>query len=404
MIQVDPHHIRVITERARKIMEQQQIDVLVASSPENFYYVSGYSSAFLYTMRMKDIALAVLFRNPNRDTILIMNDFEAFGVPAGLPRCEVRTYPTWVDVDDPLGLRGEKFNDKRPVVPQVKEMFAVLAEVLAENGLSGGKAAVELNHMLYPTVVALKESCRALQLSDAAGLFTELRSVKTEWEVAQLRKACVYTEAGIERAMEGIGAGSSAADIVQSFRASLTGLEGSPTPRFHMVSVGANFAPVQHQDYTPAKSGDLIKLDVGVEVAGYGSDIARTFVLGPPTPLVRQIYDALRKGHDRLLQMMEPGIKMSRLFDEVMPLICRSGLQDYNRGHLGHSIGLGLSAEEPPFISPSETTILQPGMVICLETPYYGYGIGSIMIEDMVLVTDNGCERLNRLSRDLISL
>ncbi|MFE5324341.1 M24 family metallopeptidase [Paenibacillus sp. NPDC056579] len=405
MVHIDPDHLTNIAERARLIMENEQIDALVASSCENFYYLSGHQSAFMYTLRMSEVALAVLFRDPSRKTMLIMNDFEAAGVPNDLSQCEVRTYPTWVDVDDPLGLIGEKFEGKRPVSPQAEEMFGVLNQVLEDYGISRGKIAVELNSMRYPSVMALRKSCPEIaELVEAGPLFTKLRAIKTPWEISQLRKACDYAEAGITTTVREIEVGSSAAEIVEAFRKALLKNPDGSTARFHMVSVGANFAPAHVFDTRPSERGDLIKFDVGVDVAGYGSDIARTFVLGPPSDIVKRIYSALRAGHDRLLQMIEPGMPMKRAFEEVMILIRSSGLDNYNRGHLGHSAGLSLAAEEAPFLSPSEAAVFQPGMVICLETPYYGHGLGSIMIEDMVLVTENGCERLNRLTTDLVSL
>ncbi|GLI06828.1 endopeptidase [Paenibacillus tyrfis] len=404
MIPSKAEHLKNVAERARAIMERENVEALVASSCENFYYLSGHPSTFMYTLRMNEVALAVMFRDPSRRTVIIMNEFEAAGVPADLPGCELRTYPTWVDVDDPLGLRGGNYEGRRPVNHQVQEMFGLLGQVLAEHGINSGKVAVELNSMRYPAVNALREAVPDLEFTEAGASLTELRALKTPWEIAQLRKSCEYAEIGIAETIKGIRAGSSAAEIADAFRlALLTHADGSPS-RFHMISVGAHFAPAHIFDTRPGQPGDLIKFDVGVDVAGYGSDIARTFVLGSPSDTVKRIYGALRAGHDRLLELIEPGMPMKHAFDEVMPLIRHSGLPNYNRGHLGHSAGLSLAAEEAPFLSPSEETVFRPGMVICLETPYYGYGVGSIMIEDMVLVTDNGCERLNKLSRDLISL
>ncbi|MEK8129022.1 M24 family metallopeptidase [Paenibacillus filicis] len=404
MIPSKAEHLKDVASRARAIMEKENVEALVASGCENFYYLSGHPSTFMYTLRMSEVALAVMFRDPSRSTVIIMNEFEAAGVPADLPHCELRTYPTWVDVDDPLGLRGEKYEGRRPVNHQVQEMFGLLGQVLAEYGIHSGQVAVELNAMRYPAVQALREAVPGVQLTEAAPILTELRALKTPWEIAQLRKSCEYAEIGIAETVKGIRAGSSAAEMAQAFRLALLTQADGAESRFHMISAGAHFAPAHVFDTRPSQPGDLIKFDVGVDVAGYGSDIARTFVLGPPSDTVKRIYGALRTGHDRLLELIEPGLPMKYAFDEVMPLIRRSGLPNYNRGHLGHSAGLSLAAEEAPFLSPAEETVFRPGMVICLETPYYGHGIGSIMIEDMVLVTDNGCERLNKLSRDLISL
>jgi Xaa-Pro aminopeptidase len=404
LLHQDEDHLKVIDERARFIMERENIDALVALSCENFYYLSGHPSTFMYTLRMNEVAIVVLFRDPNRKKVIIMNDFEASGVSGNLQGCELRTYPTWVDVDDPLGLRGGKFDGKRPTAHQVQELFGMFHETLAEFGVQNGTIAIELSTMRHGSMNVLRQIAPSLKLVEAGGIFTELRVIKTEWEIEQLRLSCVYAESGIVKAIQTIRTGSTAAEIAHAFRLALMNhIEGSVS-RFNMISVGAHFAPEHLFDTYPAKPGDVIKFDVGVDVNGYGSDIARTFVLGSPTDEVKRIYEALRAGHDHLLQMIEPGVPMQTAFHEAMNVIHRAGLDNYNRGHLGHSAGLSLAAEEAPFISPSEKAVFCPGMVVCLETPYYGYGIGAIMIEDMVLVTENGCERLNKLSRDLISL
>ncbi|WP_309491802.1 M24 family metallopeptidase [Paenibacillus anseongensis] len=400
----DEHHLNTIAARARVLMEEKNLDALVASSYENFYYLCGHESTFMYTLRMSEVALAVLFRDPSSKTVMIMNDFEAAGVSSDLPNCELRTYPTWVDVDDPLGMRGGKYEGKRPTGHQAQEMFGLLQKTLAEYGCQAGRIAVELNNMRHSSVETLHQAAPEAELVEAQGLFTALRMIKTTWEIEQLRAACVYAEAGITDAIQSIRQGSTAQDIVHEFRLSLMKYVKGLSARFDMISVGASFAPAHRFDTSPAKTGDVIKFDVGVDVNGYGSDIARTFVLGNPSETISRVYSALKAGHDRLLEIITPGISMQAVFEDAMGVIRRSGLPNYNRGHLGHSAGLSLAAEEPPFLGPSEATLFQPGMVICLETPYYGYGIGAMMIEDMVLVTTNGCERLNQLSRELVSL
>lgn len=400
----DEQHLNTVAARARALMDKMGIDALVASSYENFYYLCGHESTFMYTLHMSEVALAVLFRDASRKTVIIMNDFEAAGVSSELPNCELRTYPTWVDVDDPLGLKGGKYEGRRPTGHQAQEMFGLLQETLAECGLDAGRVAAELSVMRHASVEALRQAVPQAELVEAGALFTELRVIKTPWEISQLRAACAYAEAGITDAIQGIRVGSSAEDIVHAFRQSLMKEVQGSIARFHMVSVGAPFAPAHRFDTRGAEAGDVIKFDVGVDVNGYGSDIARTFVLGMPSDTVTRIYGALKAGHDRLLELVAPGVAMQTAFEDAMSVIRRSGLPNYNRGHLGHSAGLSLAAEEPPFLGPAETTVFRPGMVICLETPYYGYGIGAIMIEDMVLVTEDGCERLNKLTRELIVL
>ena len=95
---------------------------------------------------------------------------------------------------------------------------------------------------------------------------------------------------------------------------------------------------------------------------------------------------------------------MSELFRVAQEEVRAHGFPNYTRGHFGHSIGLDSWVEEPPSLSAHETTVLEPGMVLAVETPYYGVSVGSFCIEDMVLMTDDGCENFNTLPYDLVEL
>ncbi|WP_038938205.1 M24 family metallopeptidase, partial [Yersinia pestis] len=89
--------------------------------------------------------------------------------------------------------------------------------------------------------------------------------------------------------------------------------------RFHLISVGADFSPKLIPSNTKACSGDLIKFDCGVDVDGYGygADIARTFVVGEPPEITRKIYQTIRTGHEHMLSMVAPGVKMKDVFDST---------------------------------------------------------------------------------------
>jgi Xaa-Pro aminopeptidase len=228
-----------------------------------------------------------------------------------------------------------------------------------------------------------------------------LRSYKTEWEIVCLRSAATTGERALEKIIPLLRPGVTEADLVRAYRLAVDADPICDKIGHAQVLVGPNFAPTYLPATIPARSGGVIEMDVGTEVSGYGSDLARTYVLGEPSATIKRIYGALKNGHDTLLEMVAPGVAMSAIYRAATDVVLRSGLKTYNRGHLGHSIGLDVRVEEPPVIGPNEQTVLQPGMVLCVETPYYGHELGGISIEDMVLVTETGNENLISLSRDL---
>ncbi|MGH9100623.1 MAG: M24 family metallopeptidase, partial [Acidimicrobiales bacterium] len=87
------------------------------------------------------------------------------------------------------------------------------------------------------------------------------------------------------------------------------------------------------------------------------------------------------------------------LFAAAVTEVERHQLIPYRRHHCGH--GIGLEAYEPPLIGPTVDQALEPGMVLCFETPYYELGWGGMMVEDTVVITDNGCELLSVSDRSL---
>ena len=96
-----------------------------------------------------------------------------------------------------------------------------------------------------------------------------------------------------------------------------------------------------------------------------------------------------------------PAVIPRDVFNRAMEIARTEGLPEYARGHIGHSVGLDQTIEEPPFLSPTSEEPMRPGNVFCVELPYYAYGFGSIQNEDIVLITDDGRELLTTRERRL---
>ena len=394
-------HRSMVKDRARALMERDGVEALVALTAEDFYYITGFPSYFLYSRRTTGAAFAVFFRDPTRKTIAVMNEFEALAVDP--PKdCALRTFPIWMDIDDPLNLRGSRFTGKRPIDFELDKLFAMLAEILCEADIANQKIGMEISTIQHFAWNSLKENLPEAHIFDSQPMFLEMRRIKSEWELNYLRQAVAITEKGIRDTVENFKQGESAADLCARFKASILSDPRSSLPKLNIISVGTDIAPRRFFDTVPAAPGRLVKFDVGTDVHGYGADIARTFCVGKPGDLARRTYDALKKGHDRLMELAGPGVSMKEMFFEVMEVIHAGGLPSYNRGHLGHSTGLTI--EERPFVGPNETCVLEPGMCICLETPYYGIGVGAIMIENQMIITENGIECLNQMPRELVEL
>jgi len=96
---------------------------------------------------------------------------------------------------------------------------------------------------------------------------------------------------------------------------------------------------------------------------------------------------------------MKPGVPASRIFEIGVRVTRESGLPHYERTHVGH--GIGLEPYDPPTLNASMDTPFEPGMVFCVETPYYEHGWGGVQVEDAVEITTSGVRRLTRSPQDL---
>ncbi|MCW2254154.1 Xaa-Pro aminopeptidase [Providencia alcalifaciens] len=320
-----------------------------------------------------------------------------------MPNSKIRAFPIWVDVDDPYNPDNGKVVKQRPINSPIETIFTLLKETFAETGIYGKPIAIDLNQITYAGKIWLDKVIPELNLVDSAPLFNELRVIKSEWEIIHLRKSAQITEAGIQAASELIKVGCTSAELTAAFKAKVMEYPETNYSRFNLISVGSDFSPKMLPEEVPAKAGDLIKFDCGVDVAGYGADIARTFIVGEPNDKVKELYQTIHKGHEYMLDRVGPGVLLSDVFNETMALIRDSGLPHFNRGHLGHGDGVFVGLEEAPFVSATATDEFRAGMVMSLETPYYGIGVGSIMIEDMLLITEDGVEMLSNLPRNLVS-
>jgi Xaa-Pro aminopeptidase len=143
-----------------------------------------------------------------------------------------------------------------------------------------------------------------------------------------------------------------------------------------------------------------VRFDLGCVFRSYRSDISRTAVLGPPSDKQARYYAAALAGEQAAIAAMKPGVPVSHIFGVAMRVTRAHGIPHYQRHHVGH--GIGLEPYDPPTINATTNTPLEPGMVFCVETPYYEHGWGGVQVEDTVEITAQGTRRLTRSSQELI--
>jgi Xaa-Pro aminopeptidase len=150
----------------------------------------------------------------------------------------------------------------------------------------------------------------------------------------------------------------------------------------------------------PAKG--FVVCDFGVILAGYCSDMTRTVHVGQPGREARRAYEAVREAQQAAINAVKPGATVGKVDDAARKVLRRHNLAKYFTHSTGH--GVGLEIHEAPRIAAGQTEVLQPGMVITIEPGVYIPRMWGIRIEDMVLVTETGCEVLTPTTKELITI
>ncbi|MDZ5454853.1 Xaa-Pro peptidase family protein [Labrys sp. ZIDIC5] len=227
------------------------------------------------------------------------------------------------------------------------------------------------------------------------------RSTKTAAEILRLQKASDITESGYRKLVSDFKIGMTEFDIAALICEQM--VIGGGVPRFMSVTSGPRSALADAYPTKRAPSqGELIRIDAGCTYDGYWSDLGRTFIVGEPSNQQIQNYNAIRIGLEEELLAIRPGIKANAVFEIAMKTVRAHGIPSYRRQHCGH--GIGLSSYDTPLINSVDDTMLMEGMCLCLETPYYQLDSEGMMVEDTVVVTADGYERITRLPRDLFFL
>jgi len=263
--------------------------------------------------------------------------------------------------------------------------------------------AFEQNRISFEDYGQLKEGAKALRLKPVAGLIETLRAVKSEEEIAGIRRSVTLNSAALEQALRRFRPSMTEIDLAAEIEYRMRRL-GASAPAFETIVASGNRSALPHARPTPARiqTDELLLIDMGATVAGYASDMTRTFAVGKLDAKRQRMYRAVLESQLAVLAAIKPGMTCASV-DRVARNVLRGfGLEKLFVHSTGH--GLGLEIHERPRVGRKEKTKLVAGMVITVEPGVYEEGSGGVRIEDTVVVTTHGCEVLTPTKKDLLTL
>lgn len=256
------------------------------------------------------------------------------------------------------------------------------------------------------TSVAMREGvdgCRRGKMRPAPDMVREVRQVKSSREVEAIGRACRIAIGAMRRASREARAGISEREFAASLEYQMRtgGASGRAFETIALVDERGSL-PHGHAGGRRLSGGGTMLVDWGAVVAGYRSDLTRIIGAGRVTAIVARLFRVVCRAQRAALERIRPGVSARSVDGAARRVIEEAGYGKCFGHGLGH--GVGLDVHELPIISKSAPKRLREGMVFSVEPGIYLPGEAGVRIEDLVVVTNDGCRRLTSLSRDIVGI
>jgi Xaa-Pro aminopeptidase len=246
-----------------------------------------------------------------------------------------------------------------------------------------------------------------VRLRNAAALVERARMVKEDDELELIRAAVRLGATLFDRALEVLRPGIKEAEVAaeMEYAARRAGAEEMSFPT--IIASGARSAlPHGRATEQAIASGGFVVCDFGVILAGYCSDQTRTVWVGAASGAngeeARRVYESVREAQEAAIAAVRPGISVAEVDGAARKVLRQAGLGRYFTHSTGH--GVGLEIHEAPRVAAGQKEVLKPGMVITIEPGVYFPGKWGVRIEDMVAVSEDGCEVLTPTGKDFLAV
>ena len=226
------------------------------------------------------------------------------------------------------------------------------------------------------------------------------RMLKTREEIDLMRLSSRLNDKAIDKAISALSDGVKESEIANVYMNEAKALGAGGGSFDSLICFGANCAEPHHAtDDTVIKSGDSVILDVGASLNAYCSDMTRTVFFKSATEEQKKVYEIVERANAAGRAAVRPGVKLKDVDRAARRVIEDAGYGKYFIHRTGH--GIGLEVHEFPDVSAVSEAVCEPGMVFSVEPGIYLPGRFGVRVEDLVAVTEDGCETLNEYTKEM---
>lgn len=348
-----------------RVLKEQELDALVISDGYNMRYISGFAGAtgYLYLTKRRHILLT-----DSRYTTQAKEEAAAF---------DVREIASGAEYGQMIG------------------------QLIKED--KAQRVGFEDLHMIYADFCELKEHASGAEWVRLGGTVNALRSVKEEWELQRIAKAEQIGDLAFEKILGELKPGVTELSIAAKLDYYMRELGAQGNSFDTIVASGTNSA-MPHAVPTEKKleKGDFVTMDFGCCYQGYCSDMTRTVMIGKADAKQKELYHIVLEAQLAALAELRAGKTGAEVDAVARQIIEKAGYGSYFGHGLGHSVGLFI--HEEPRLSPKCREILQSNVPITVEPGIYLPGLYGVRIEDLVVITEDGCKNLASSPKELLEL
>ncbi|HXJ79025.1 MAG TPA: Xaa-Pro peptidase family protein [Candidatus Methylomirabilis sp.] len=383
-------------ERLSEALDAAQVEGLVATSPENVAYVTGFRS--VAGQRGEAPEFGVFTRS---GTALVVPAQHAASIAADA-----------IDVDHVVCFGEWRVSVPEGSSPEVRRLqeiraaaapgpLVALAAALDRLGVRHGSIGVDESHLTRDAWEGLTAGIAGAKIGPAAAHLAVARRVKGPYEIECMGHALRIAEEALDAVIQTIDRGMTEREAAALFASEV--LKRGAWPQRPVVMIGERTGiPASWPTDSALRAGDLVRFDMGCIYKGYCSSVGRTAVLGEPSSSQEALSQAVRAGLEAAIAAVKAGGPAGPIFDAAVEAIRGHGIPNHHTDHCGH--GIGLQPHEVPLITFGNRATLELGEVLCIEASHYQVGVMGVGVRNTVLVTTTGARALNRSYHGLVAL
>jgi Xaa-Pro aminopeptidase len=342
------------------IVSEHALEGILFFSPENIRYLTGFSGSEGYLLTGTD------------ENLLLVDSRYITQAQDETKNCRV------ILLDE--GIKG------------------VAAQIAARGWRRLGFEAQGISVALFEK---LQENLQETELVSIKDEVARLRGLKGDNEISLIQQAVQIAEEAWKNVVGMVKSGTREDELALELEYCMKkgGAEGVA---FDIIVAAGPRTALPHAQPTirPIEEGDVVLFDFGARYRGYCCDESCTVVAGQATEEQKRIYTVVKDAHDKAIEQVKPGVKLAAIDAAARNHINQAGHGE----HFGHGTGhgVGLAVHEWPTVGKDSRDVAEEGMVFTIEPGIYIPGWGGVRIEDMVLVTPDGCEVLTTIPKDLM--